>query len=219
MTPVRCGFGLGNRVAAMANGLSRERKIGFVWRVNEHCPLGVEEVFPGGVPGVEFVDAPPAMATIWDGRRCHDWDAAGDRTAAARAYSAIVEAMAGRATFAPDAAVCGRFFRAHGDAGALGDFASRLVWPGAQVFVFADRHRAEIRRRLEGSGAAVCEPTAPELQADLARAAEDTRAFLNDWATLLAARLIVALDGPTSLLHPARAAGVPIHYAPGPARP
>jgi hypothetical protein len=110
---VRCGFGLGNRVAAIANGLSRAEKISFVWRVNEHCPLTHEQVFPAGISGVEFVtDAPPAFATMWAGMRCHCWHAAADRNAADQAYGRIISAM-NAAPAQPGFIVgaCVRFFR------------------------------------------------------------------------------------------------------------
>lgn len=220
MIEVRCGFGLGNRVAALANGLSRADRIRFVWRVNAHCPLLVSDVFPAGISGVDLVtDAPAESATRWDSRMCHDWDAAADRGRADAAYARIIAAMNGRPTFRPDLAVVARFHRATGDPA---DHIARLAataadWirpdPDFRVFVFADQYRYQLAAALTVPGVRPTFTLAPELPADLARTPADTATFLLDWKTLLSARRIIALDGPTSLLHPARAAGIPIHYA------
>ena len=214
MTLVRCGWGLGNRVAAMANGLSYSPAgIEFSWKVNRHCPVRWEEVFPGGVPGVRFVDAPAGWATRFEGRICHEWAACGDRQRADAAYARIMEAMAGWPAMRPDVAVVGRFFRKDGDPRFLGDVAAAAVEPGDAVFVFADRFREVIAGRLIGTGASITLPKAPELVEDLMRSREEVLTFLDDWATLMASGEIVAMDGPTSLLHPARAMGIPIRYA------
>lgn len=220
MIEVRCGFGVGNRVAAMANGLSRSHRIRFVWRENVHCPLPVSYVFPAGIPGVDLVtDAPPEFATRWGRRMCHDWDAAGDRNRADAAYGRIIASMDGRPLFRPDLAIVARFHRATGDPAAhiarIAATAAAWIRPDTdfRVFVFADQHRAQLAAALAAAaGVRPSLPSAPELAADLERSPADTARFLGDWKTLLTARRIVALDGPTSLLHPARAAGIPIHY-------
>jgi hypothetical protein len=217
---IRCGFGLGNRVAAMANALSRTAEIRFVWRVNQHCPLPHDEVFPDGVRGVEFVtSAPPAFATAWDGRHCYDWDAAANRFAAARAYARIMEAMAGRPWVSVRLGVVARYFRCHDSATPAGlaalaahvaATADRLC--AGRIFLLADSRREELSALLPGLQ--IYLPRHPELPADLDRSPEHTRTFLADWKTLLACPHIAAADGPTSLLHPARAAGRMIHYPP-----
>jgi hypothetical protein len=214
MSAIRCGFGLGNRVAAIANALSRAEKIAFVWRVNKHCPLGHEVVFPDGIEGVEFItDAPPALATVWHGRRCHEWFAAADRRAANLAYGRIMAAMDGTAWGSHQLGVCARFHRhpsttpeqmaehVRAIAGRLGE---------RRVFLLADTRRAELASLLHDL--CVTMPSAPELAEDLQRGPEHALAFLDDWKTLLACPHIAAADGPTSLLHPARAAGREIHY-------
>jgi hypothetical protein len=53
----------------------------------------------------------------------------------------------------------------------------------------------------------------PELAADLERGEEGTRAFLREWKRLLGCRRIIALNGPSSLLHVARGIGRRICYA------
>jgi hypothetical protein len=214
MSAIRCGFGLGNRVAAIANALSRAEEISFVWRVNKHCQLPHDAVFPQGISGVEFItDAPPALATVWHNRRCHDWYAAADRKAANLAYGRIMAAMAGSAADGFQLGVCARFFRhpsttpqqlaehVRAIAGRLGE---------GRVFLLADTRRAELAALMPDLTVAM--PHHPEPAEDLDRDPEQTRMFLDDWKTLLACPHIAAADGPTSLLHPARAAGIEIHY-------
>lgn len=215
---VRCGMGLGNRVAAMANGLSRAAEIQFVWRVNEHCPAAHTDVFPSGVPGVKFLtDAPPNFATRFGELWCYDWDAAGDRSAANAAYAEIMAAMGGTPMWrAPEVAILGRFHRNPGaDPIALADAAIRLHgrfrWDRA--FVLSDLHRGGIAARLARAGFEAAQPESRELVADLDRTREDVLDYACDWATLLSASRIIALDGPASALHPARAAGIEIIYA------
>ena len=215
---VRCGMGLGNRVAAIANGLSRAAEIRFVWRVNRHCPTAHSDVFPQGIPGVEFVtDAPPNFATKFDGVWCYEWAAAGDREAANAAYAEIMAAMAGTPMWrAPEVAILGRFHRnPDADPIALADAAIRshgqFRWDRA--FVLSDLHRGAIAARLGQAGFEAVQPESRELAADLDRTRDDILDYACDWATLLSARRIVALDGPASALHPARAAGIEIIYA------
>lgn len=215
---VRCGTGLGNRVAALANGLSRFPAIRFPWRVNPHCPLLWEQVFPAGIPGVEFVNLPghPPMPTHWDGRPCLDWDAAGDRTKAADAYARIIAALPGPPPPQHHLAVFGRFHRSpQANPIALADAAIAAAQAAGtpSIFLLTDRHRDTIAARLRSAHLTPIFPTSPALTSDLSRDPETLRQFINDWRTLLAAHHIVALDGPSSLLHPARAIGRRITYA------
>jgi hypothetical protein len=218
MIQVRCGMGLGNRVAAMANGLSRSAEIRFVWRVNSHCPAAHADVFPAGIPGVEFVDsAPPAMATRWGPAWCYDWHAAADRTAADAAYQRIIHSLAGRPLpDAPEVAILGRFHRnPAGDPIRLADAAMRLhsSFRWDRVFLLSDMHRETIAARLAQGGLQAVMPSCGPLATDLQRSRSDVLAYASDWLTLLSARYIVALDGPASALHPARADGRRIIYA------
>lgn len=96
---VHCGEGLGNRVAAMANGLSRADRIEFMWAVNEYCPARWHDVFPGRIAGVTFTEGAATAATEWEGLTCERWDAAGDRARANAAYGRIMHAMAGTAFY------------------------------------------------------------------------------------------------------------------------
>lgn len=215
---VRCGMGLGNRVAAMANGLSRAAEIRFIWRVNQHCPAAHSDVFPQGIPGVEFVtDAPPNFSTKFDGVWCYEWAAAGDRKQANLAYAEIMRAMVGQPMpDAPEVAILGRFHRnPSADPITLADAAIRLHgrYRWDRAFVLADMHREAIAERLRVAGFDAVQPRCAPLAADLQRTREDVLDYASDWATLLAARHIIALDGPASALHPARAAGVAITYA------
>jgi hypothetical protein len=211
-------MGLGNRVAAMANGLSRSGQIRFVWRVNVHCPAGHTDLFPDGIPGVSFVDsAPPAIATRWGGAWCYEWHAAADRHAANLAYGLIMSAMVGTPMWrAPEVAILGRFHRnQHADPIALADAAIRShgKYRWDQAFVLSDLHRGAIAARLGQAGFDAVLPESRELVADLDRTRADVLDYACDWATVLSARRIIALDGPASALHPARAAGIEIIYA------
>ncbi len=209
---IYCSEGLGNRVAAMANGLSRAMRIRFAWVTNQHCPASAQDLFPTGIPGVEFVAGDPVVtATAWAGRSCERWDAAADRQRADAAYAAIMGAMIGRARHRPQVAICGRFYRNGGtDPESLADAAAAVA--DGPVFLFADRHRDRIRARLTIHGARSIMPGAPELTRDLGRSRSSMLAYASDWQSLLAAPLIVACNGPASALHPARAAGRRIVY-------
>lgn len=207
---VRCGFGLGNRVAAMANALSRRPEARFVWRVNQHLPCEHEEIFPAGVEGVEFVtDAPMDAASRFDGLHAETWEAAGDRAAADAAYGRIISAMAGTAR-ACEAAV--HFRKVHTpepDVEALvAALAARMT--GGRVMVMADSRRAEIAAAVCAAGFEPVMPAVPELPADKARTPEGMLAYLGDLKTLTACRLVVTHSPESSMVFPARAAGAEV---------
>jgi hypothetical protein len=171
-------------------------------------------VFPDGIPGVRFCDPEGDCGlTPWNDQPYFAWDGAACRPTADRAYAAIMSAMTGTAWESFDLGVCARFFRRPQTtpdalAAHLRHTASRLGI--RRVFLLADSHRREI--------AALCPdleiilPRCPELAHDLHRPKDATRTFIDDWKTLLACPHIVAPDGPTTMLHPARAAGLQIHY-------
>lgn len=216
MTLIRCGFGLGNRVAAIAQSLALYGEIRFAWRINEHCPLELSEVFPHGIEGVEFVDAPLDFATFLGDQPAYEWGAGG--ADATEAFRRVVSAIGPQAwPDAPAVALVCRFHRVRAfDIPSLANAAGRAAHQAGEerVFLLADRHREDLTillRRLWNIE--VTTAAAPELEVDLKRSAEDTRLFLRDWQTALTARHIIALDGPTSLLHPARAQRTCISYA------
>jgi hypothetical protein len=216
---IHCPCGLGNRVAAMANGLSRAESIRFNWPVNAHCPVSAYEMFPGGVPGVEFLPGTnrPEPPTRWGGLLAHCWDAAADRQRANQAYAEIMAAMVGTPMWrAPEVAILGRFHRNPGaDPIALADAAISRGWADTWggVFVMSDCHRDLIAARFAQAGFRTVMPQSRPLPHDLERTRDDVLDYACDWATLLSARRIVALDGPASALHPARAAGIEIIHA------
>lgn len=211
---VRCEQGLGNRVAAMANGLSRAEEIRFDWVVNEHVPVEWWRIFPEGIPGVRFGEPDGEMRTAWDGLTCERWGAAFDRDRANAAYLRIMRAMSGDAREPCPVAVAGRFFRnPRADARRLAMVAASVVPAGGRVFVFADSRRDEICDVLEALHVDPYLPLAAQLTEDLRRDETDLLHYLSDWKTLLAARVIAAIDGPSSALHPARAAKTRIIYA------
>ena len=215
---VHCPFGLGNRVAAMANGLSMAKWIRFIWPVNHHCPARAEEVFPHGVPGVEFLEAPRGrkQLTRWNGLIAHCWDATNHRTEADLSYATIMDAMVGDAVpLPPSVAVIGRFHR--NPAGCPHDLARRAAKAASEtqdrrVFVLSDCHRGVIIKELQSAGAMVIPPQCPALPNDLKRSSATLLKYIIDWKTALCANKIIALDGPSSALHPARAAGKRIDY-------
>lgn len=214
---VRCGFGIGNRVAAMANGISRHDSIGFVWRENWFCPVGWREIFPDGIPGVEIIDdAPLSFASLMDGKHCEAWDAAGDRARADAAYARIMAAAIGAAAPGLPFALCARFWlmaRPDPDhfAAAVAEVAA--AHGHRQVFMLADSRRAELAAALRGHGLEPMLPVSRALRNDRDRDAEQIRRYLSDWKTLSAARHIVctAARG-TSVIYPARARGAEITY-------
>lgn len=217
---LRAPAGIGARIAVMANGLSRFDQVAFGWERNHYLPLGWDEVFTHGVPGISFREASAGSSptTGWAGIAGYDWRAAADRRRADEAFARIIAAMAGAAMdHPPPLAICARFWRCPAaDPSAISALAiQQAVAMGARrVFILADLHRAQIAEELDSRGIAGILPTCPELPTDLDRTPGGTLAYLGDWKTLLAARLIVACDGPASALHPARAAETPIRYAP-----
>jgi hypothetical protein len=219
MKRINCPEGLGNRVATIANALTWHSRIEFGWEVNEHCPLSHEEVFPLGIGSVDFVPGDGSPAGLMDGRRpTMDWDAARCHVHARLTYARVIAAIGVKA--APDApavAIVARFHRAQTfDLARLAIAAGRVAHRlgTRRVFLLSDRFRDDIEREIiRHTGLETVRPSAAELESDLSRTPEATRAFLQDWQTTLDARHIVALDGPTSLLHPARAAGTCITYA------
>lgn len=187
----------------------------FAWVRNEHLPADWWEIFPKGIEGVEFVQAGAVAAgnTEWGGMSCERWDAAGNRGRADAAYARILVAMAGEAATAPALALSARFHRnPHACPRSLAAAALAHVQRGKQLYCFADSRRAELREAFSALGVAASFPRAPELAEDLARDRVGVLEYVADWKALLAAREIIAIDGPTSALHPARAAGIGIIY-------
>jgi hypothetical protein len=216
---IRCGFGIGGRVTAIANGLSRQAEIRFSWKVNRFLPLTHEQVFPGGIPGVEFLsDAPIGFVTRWeDGITADNYLAAGDPDQARAAYQTILAALAGDAmSEQPSVAVLGRFHRAPQatpDALVSAAVGACRGIGAARVFLLSDLHRTELAAGLQAAGIDVAWSVSPELPEDLLRDPDALLSYLGDWKTLLVAGIIVATQGPTGILHPARAAGTPIIYS------
>lgn len=216
---VRCPFGLGNRVAAMANGLSRFPTIRFDWPVNDHCPVDHSAVFPSGVQGVEFsqstLSVGPEM-TRFDGVDVHSWGAAGDPRKRDQAYARIMGSMVGAPTRpTPRVAILGRFHRT--PAGCSSDLVDRAAaWcrrlPADSAFVLCDRYRDQVSATLRSSGVVPVLPESRSLDLDLDRSPEDVLSYCSDWQTLLHAVVVIALNGPASALHPVRAAGIRIDY-------
>jgi hypothetical protein len=177
--------------------------------------LQAEEVFPQGVTGVDFLDLTHDRSpTVWGDVPCYAWRACGDRMLADNAYASIMKAMAGQARGLFRVAVHGRFFR-NPNACPIA-LADRAVMAAAEtgateVFLLADRHRDTITQRMADLKITMAE--APELTADMNRDWAGMFAYLADWSTLISAPIIVALNGPSTALHPARAAGRRIIYA------
>jgi hypothetical protein len=182
------------------------------WSVNKLCPLNWSDVFPCGIPGVEF-EAPkaPRLSSRLRGIPAESWMAAGDRSAAAAAYRLIFDRMAGKCLpDAPMVAVCARFMTArHPNPESL----AAAIPAGLSVFVLADSHRDFLARRISEAGGDPVLPKCPELPGEQVRTPEAIRLFMGDWKTMLLASLIVATPNPTSILHPAMAAGIPIIFA------
>jgi len=215
---IRCGFGIGNRVAMIANALSREDRIQFLWRVNPVLPLTHGQVFPNGIEGVEFLDdAPRGFATRWEREvPGESWEGAGDRARANEAYARIMAAMAGEAMpDPPPVAIIARFWRfPDADPAALAKAAAihgRHVF--RRVFLLSDSRRYLIGEHLGWEGASVYFPRGGEMAGDLDRTPESTLAYLSDWKTATAAEVIVTHQQETSVTYPARARGARIVVA------
>ena len=210
-------YGLGNRVTAIANSLSRYPAIRFAWRENWHCPAPWRSVFPAGLPRVEFLDDTQPTGSTWFGNIiCGHWDAAADRQQAATAYAAVMHAMAGHAWTYQPLAVCARFFRPH--ASGLAQLLATIVQEAtamdvAEVFLLADTHRETLTRQLAAHGIRAIQPISHALVADKGRTPGQTLQFIADWKVMLSARRIIVLSHRTDLHHPALAAGTPIIVA------
>ncbi len=209
--------GIGARVTTLANALSSGEEVAFGWDANEHLPLAHEVVFPRGIAGVQFVPAAgDGCFTDWNAQPFFSWAGADDRALANAAYGVIIGAMAGAPVPGMTMAVLARFWRnPHASWETLADKAIATAREaGADtVFLLSDRYRWELRCKLIDAGIQVSLAGAAPLSADLDRTAEEMAAFLTDWKTVVACPLIVAIDGPTCLLNPARAAGRTIVYA------
>lgn len=211
--------GLGARVCAIANALSSgAEQVIFGWQENEHCPLSHRQVFPEGIPGVAFADPGPESGfTDWNGQPYFCWHGAADRALADAAYGRIMAAMAGEARDTYPLGLQARFHRRPGASPeALANAAAAIAHDMElrRIFVLSDYHRVCLCGRLCAHGLRPAMPRSPGLARDLDRVSQaDQLAWLDDWKTLLACRVIIALDGPTSILHPARAAGTRIIYA------
>jgi hypothetical protein len=215
---IACPEGLGNRVAAIANALTWTPRIGFEWVINEHCPLPWTEVFPRGIRGVDFLPGNGSAVSEFRGVPAMDWGACRCHHHAAMTYRRVMGAMRVQADpAAPAVAIVARFHRAEGfDIGRLVMLADRAAAAlgTRRVFLLADKYREGIEvmaTRLVNIE--LVRPECLELGSDLDRSPDGVMSFIRDWQTALAARTIVALDGPTSLLHPARAQGACIWYA------
>jgi len=198
--------GMGNRVAALANGLAVFGRVEMRWEVNGDCPLGWREVFPKGVPGGTFAEAGGGEEVTWiEGRPAMDW-----RAGAEGAYEVIAAAMGVRECLGAGVGVFGRFHRCPG---ARWEELVEAAAREERAFLLTDRWRGEIRRGLAARGCVVWAGESEELAEDGLRGVDATRAFLGDWKRLLGCRRIIALDGPSSLLHLARGIGRRICYA------
>lgn len=208
MMKIHCQTGLAGRVTAIANGLALAGEIDFHWRQNEACPFPHHYFFPNGISGVTFIDeADIVWMTRMNGKTCDHY-----QPHVPAPYARIMEAMTGEATHKPRIAVFGRFFRhplASPIALAHGAAAHAEAIGADRVFLMADAHRATITKIIESAGIEVIQPKSAELRHDLDRSV--MRDFIDDWKTLAAAEEIVTHQQPSGMLHPAMAAGVPIH--------
>lgn len=208
---IRCGFGIGNRVATMANALSRHDQIQFSWKVNSMLPMTHRQVFPDGIEGVEFLDdAPRGFATRWERHvPGESWEAAGDRARADAAYGRIMEAMAGAPSpDPPPVAIIARFWRfPEADAVAL---AEEAACHGRQVFLLADSRRDIIARHLAWVGSSAVMPAGGEMAGDMDRTPASCLAYMGDWKTATLAETIITHLRETSVTYPARARGARI---------
>ena len=207
MTPlIRCGFGIGNRVATMANALSRDGSIQYSWKVNHHLPLPHSEVFPRGIPGVEFVDAPAGFATRWSRAVSGQaWDAAQDREAANTAYRTIVSAMVMCPSDPVEVAIMARFHRfANTSPRELALLASQH---GQRAFLLVDSRRSEMAAELENLGVEVVLPNSPEMAFDKDRSKASMLQYLGDWQRALASQAIITTKELSSSVFPAMAEG------------
>lgn len=202
---IRCGFGLGNRVAAIAHALALLDEIRFVWRLNWQCPATHDQIFPTGLPRVEFVtDAPMGYATKHRGRRLHDWHEWSDKPTMRKSYDHVISAMTGQASFAPDCGILGRFHRFSVNVPQAAEtMAKGALGHGAKTaFVLADCHRKEIAESLEKRGVEAVFPDGPEMASERDRTPERMIQFCSDWKTLLASHHVITTGGVSSLIYP-----------------
>jgi len=192
----------------MAHALSFGEPIRFVWRVNEHCPVHHTDIWNDGVPGVEMIyEADEGFATRISGKMIYDWGVGSTSGAVAGCYRRIFDAMSIKPRPSPPkVAIVSRLYRQQqGNLESLAYHASKAVTGHLEkrLLLLADSERADIARRIEGFDPSICieHASAPELITDLARSKDDVLSFVSDWRTALAARTIITLDGPTTLLH------------------
>lgn len=212
--PIRCGFGLGNRVASIAHALSFGNPIEFAWRINEHCPLHHSEIWANGIEGVTMIeDVPLDYASQVGSRMIYDWGIGGSADDVRRAYKTVIDAITIQPRQSPPSVAV--FYRQHRTRSkclvALATAAAKAAQdsPDGRVFLLADSMRASISALvLDAFPSAKIELlAAPELKADMDRPKSDTLAFIEDWRTALEAETIIADNSKTTLTYPAKAAG------------
>ncbi len=202
---IRCGFGLGNRVAAIAHGLTMFDMMEFAWRVNDQCPASHRDIFPDGITGVEFIDnAPIGYASKMNGKRIHDCDFLPSSDKKRSAFRTVIEAMTGDAYHRPQCAIVARFHRfpinPKESSETLAGEAARLNV--GSCFILADSHRSTIAEALVRNGIDSIFPESPEMTRDMDRDAEGVVRFCSDWKTALSAKHILSVGGKSSLLFP-----------------
>lgn len=199
---IRCGFGLGNRVAAIANALSLYQSICFIWRNNEQCPVDHNDIFPEGIKGVQFItDAPKGYATKINGRRIHEYESGGDIQSKRITYKLVLDSMIGKPVLAPECSILARFKRF--DIRSTKPMMDEILRLNVgSVFVLADSNREILMSELSNQGINVILPTCPEMKFDFDRSKDDVISFCNDWKTLLTSKNVVSTGGRSSLLFP-----------------
>lgn len=207
---IHCHAGLGGRVTAVVNALCHSSEVEFVWRINRHLPADHQEVFPHGIPGVQFIRSAPDWTTRFhDGGTC---DIFRPFAAAGMLYRRVIASLAGSS---PQnrcrLAICARYFRQPSNpstddlVAAAADAAKALSCD--KVFLLADSHRQVISAGLASYGIRTMLPRCKELTHDLDRSQLDALQFCADWKQFLAADTIISNSKVSGLLHPAMATG------------
>lgn len=219
MTPlyVTCPGGIGDRLSAIANALTRSQSVLFGWKRNTHCPIDAAEIWPEGIPSVAFEDSGgPMSVTRFDGHPCHSHAAALDRQISDSKLLELIALI--HASPLEDPPTVAVFFRGRAAPASDPLPAARLAASRAgqegRVFLMADSQRQEIAEELLANGAIPVWPRSPEMSHDTDRDGCTFHAFLGDWKTLCLARFVASHARRfSSLLLPVLAGNATIEYA------
>lgn len=164
--------------------------------MNRDCPSPWWDVFPEGVPNVEFVEFEEVHTSSGiQGKMAYDYFGEVD-------YHSILSRMRHTPHCASVVAVHGRFHRIPDTD--LSNMVEAIPVGTDRVFLLCDNHRESLKGRLKEKGIEVINARSREMSDDFDRKPSDTADFIADWRSLCTASTVVTNCEESSALHPLR---------------